>query len=128
MSTEVWVGVISLTDLDAETGIVMLLYFDLSYNRWHQEGRINALQDIEASVMKGAVKRIRPKIMTVSAVLIAGHVPITFLNGTGSDVMKLIAAPDGGVVTSTILDLISYPAICGIWKERDLRKAVNGRL
>ena len=128
MSTAVWVGVIALAGLDAETGIVMLLYLDLSYNRWHQEGRINALQDIEASVMEGAVKRIRPKIMTVSVIL-AGLVPIMFSNGTGADVMKRIAAPMiGGVVTSTILELIIYPAIYVIWKERDLRRAVNGGL
>ncbi|HUI68101.1 MAG TPA: CusA/CzcA family heavy metal efflux RND transporter [Nitrospirota bacterium] len=123
MSTAVWVGVIALAGLDAETGIVMLLYLDLSYNRWHQEGRINTLKDIEDSVMEGAVKRIRPKIMTVSVIL-AGLVPIMFSTGTGADVMKRIAAPMvGGVVTSTILELIIYPAIYVIWKERELRKS-----
>jgi len=122
MSTAVWVGVIALAGLDAETGIVMLLYLDLSYNRWHQEGRINSLRDIEASVMEGAVKRIRPKIMTVSVIL-AGLVPILFSTGTGADVMKRIAAPMvGGVVTSTILELVIYPAIYVIWKERGLRR------
>jgi Cu(I)/Ag(I) efflux system membrane protein CusA/SilA len=122
MSTAVWVGVIALAGLDAETGIVMLLYLDLSYNRWHQEGRINTLKDIEDSVMEGAVKRIRPKIMTVSVIL-AGLVPIMFSTGTGADVMKRIAAPMvGGVVTSTILELIIYPAIYVIWKERELRR------
>ncbi len=122
MSTAVWVGVIALAGLDAETGIVMLLYLDLSYNRWHQEGRINSLRDIEDSVMEGAVKRIRPKIMTVSVIL-AGLVPIMFSSGTGADVMKRIAAPMiGGVVTSTILELIIYPAIYVIWKERVLRR------
>ena len=109
MSTAVWVGVIALAGLDAETGIVMLLYLDLSYNRWHQEGRINSLRDIEDAVMEGAVKRIRPKIMTVSVIL-AGLVPIMFSSGTGADVMKRIAAPMvGGVVTSTILELVIYP-------------------
>jgi Cu(I)/Ag(I) efflux system membrane protein CusA/SilA len=127
MSTAVWVGVIALAGLDAETGIVMLLYLDLSFNQWHQEGRINTLQDIRDSVMEGAVKRIRPKIMTVSVIL-AGLVPIMFSNGTGADVMKRIAAPMiGGVVTSTILELIIYPAIYVIWKERGLRKMENGR-
>ncbi len=122
MSTAVWVGVIALAGLDAETGIVMLLYLDLSYNRWHQEGRINSLRDIEDSVMEGAVKRIRPKIMTVSVIL-AGLVPIMFSSGTGADVMKRIAAPMvGGVVTSTILELVIYPAIYVIWKERELHK------
>ena len=122
MSTAVWVGVIALAGLDAETGIVMLLYLELSYNRWRQEGRINTLRDIEDSVMEGAVKRIRPKIMTVSVIL-AGLVPIMFSTGTGADVMKRIAAPMvGGVLTSTILELIIYPAIYVIWKERELRK------
>jgi Cu(I)/Ag(I) efflux system membrane protein CusA/SilA len=122
MSTAVWVGVIALAGLDAETGIVMLLYLDLSYNRWHQEGRINTLRDIEDAVMEGAVKRIRPKIMTVSVIL-AGLVPIMFSTGTGADVMKCIAAPMvGGVITSTILELIIYPAVYVIWKERELRK------
>jgi Cu(I)/Ag(I) efflux system membrane protein CusA/SilA len=121
----VWVGVIALAGLDAETGIVMLLYLDLSYNRWHQEGRINTLRDIGDSVMEGAVKRIRPKIMTVSVIL-AGLVPIMFSSGTGADVMKRIAAPMvGGVITSTILELIIYPAIYVIWKERELRKGVS---
>ncbi len=122
MSTAVWVGVIALAGLDAETGIVMLLYLDLSYNRWHQEGRITTLRDIENAVMEGAVKRIRPKIMTVSVIL-AGLVPIMFSSGTGADVMKRIAAPMvGGVVTSTILELVIYPAIYVIWKERELRR------
>ncbi len=83
-------------------------------------GNIHSLRDIEDAVMEGAVKRIRPKIMTVSVIL-AGLVPIMFSTGTGADVMKRIAAPMvGGVVTSTILELIIYPAIYVIWKERDL--------
>jgi copper/silver efflux system protein len=122
LSTAVWVGVIALAGLDAETGIVMLLYLDLAYMRWKSEGRVHTLRDIEDSVMEGAVKRIRPKIMTVSVIL-AGLVPIMFSTGTGADVMKRIAAPMvGGVVTSTILELIIYPAIYVIWKERELHK------
>ncbi len=122
MSTAVWVGVIALAGLDAETGIVMLLYLDLSYNRWHQEGRISSLRNIEDAVMEGAVKRIRPKIMTVSVIL-AGLVPIMFSTGTGADVMKRIAAPMvGGVITSTILELVIYPAIYVIWKEWELKR------
>src|SRR3990172_577870 len=122
MSTAVWVGVIALAGLDAETGIVMLLYLDLAYNKWKADGKIHSLRDIEDSVMEGAVKRIRPKIMTVSVIL-AGLVPIMFSTGTGADVMKRIAAPMvGGVVTSTILELIIYPAIYVIWKERELKK------
>ena len=126
MSTAVWVGVIALAGLDAETGIVMLLYLDLAYKKWKDEGRINSLTDIRDSVMEGAVKRIRPKIMTVSVIL-AGLVPIMFSTGTGADVMKRIAAPMvGGVVTSTILELLIYPAIYVIWKERELRKEQKG--
>jgi Cu(I)/Ag(I) efflux system membrane protein CusA/SilA len=125
MSTAVWVGVIALAGLDAETGIVMLLYLELAYHRWYQEGRINSLRDIEDAVMEGAVKRIRPKIMTVSVIL-AGLVPIMFSSGTGADVMKRIAAPMvGGVITSTILELVIYPAIYVIWKERELKRAVK---
>jgi len=122
MSTAVWVGVIALAGLDAETGIVMLLYLDLAYNKWKADGKIHSLLDIENAVMEGAVKRIRPKIMTVSVIL-AGLVPIMFSTGTGADVMKRIAAPMvGGVITSTILELVIYPAIYVIWKERELRK------
>ncbi|MGC1455748.1 MAG: CusA/CzcA family heavy metal efflux RND transporter, partial [Nitrospirota bacterium] len=124
LSTAVWVGVIALAGLDAETGIVMLLYLDLAYNKWIADGKIHSLRDIEDAVMEGAVKRIRPKIMTVSVIL-AGLVPIMFSNGTGADVMKRIAAPMvGGVITSTILELIIYPAIYVIWKERDLKREV----
>ncbi len=126
LSTAVWVGVIALAGLDAETGIVMLLYLDLAYHKWKAEGNIHSLRDIEDAVMHGAVKRIRPKIMTVSVIL-AGLVPIMFSTGTGADVMKRIAAPMvGGVVTSTILELIIYPAIYVIWKERDLKKQGPG--
>jgi copper/silver efflux system protein len=122
LSTAVWVGVIALAGLDAETGIVMLLYLDLAYNKWKADGKIHSLLDIEEAVMEGAVKRIRPKIMTVSVIL-AGLVPIMFSTGTGADVMKRIAAPMvGGVVTSTILELIIYPAIYVIWKERELKR------
>jgi Cu(I)/Ag(I) efflux system membrane protein CusA/SilA len=121
LSTAVWVGVIALAGLDAETGIVMLLYLDLAYNQWRVDKRVHSLRDIEDAVMEGAVKRIRPKIMTVSVIL-AGLVPIMFSSGTGADVMKRIAAPMvGGVITSTVLELIIYPAIYVIWKERELR-------
>jgi len=120
MSIAVWVGIIALAGLDAETGVVMLLYLELAYEQWKKEGRLNTVADLKDAVMHGAVKRIRPKIMTVSVIL-AGLIPIMFSHGAGSDVMKRIAAPMvGGVVTSTILELIIYPAIYVIWKERDL--------
>lgn len=121
MSIAVWVGIIALAGLDAETGVVMLLYLDLAYEKWKREGRLQGLPDLKDAVMYGAVKRIRPKIMTVSVIL-AGLVPIMFSTGAGSDVMKRIAAPMvGGVVTSTILELIIYPAIYMLWKGRDFR-------
>ncbi|MEK6528037.1 MAG: efflux RND transporter permease subunit, partial [Nitrospirota bacterium] len=118
MSIAVWVGIIALAGLDAETGVIMLLYLDLAYERWKKEGRLKSLADLKDAVMYGAVKRIRPKIMTVSVIL-AGLVPIMFSHGTGADVMKRIAAPMvGGVITSTILELIIYPAIYMLWKGR----------
>jgi copper/silver efflux system protein len=123
MSIAVWVGIIALAGLDAETGVVMLLYLELAYNKWKEDGRLKNIADLRESVMFGAVKRIRPKIMTVSVIL-AGLVPIMFSHGTGSDVMKRIAAPMvGGVITSTILELVIYPAIYIIWKEREIKKA-----
>ncbi|MEW6601031.1 MAG: CusA/CzcA family heavy metal efflux RND transporter [Nitrospirota bacterium] len=121
MSIAVWVGIIALAGLDAETGVIMLLYLDLAYEEWKKKGNMRTSADLKDAVMHGAVKRIRPKIMTVSVIL-AGLVPIMFSHGAGSDVMKRIAAPMvGGVVTSTILELIIYPAIYMLWKGRNLR-------
>ena len=120
MSIAVWVGIIALAGLDAETGVIMLLYLDLAYEQWRKEGRLKGLSDLKEAIMHGAVKRIRPKIMTVSVIL-AGLVPIMFSHGAGSDVMKRIAAPMiGGVVTSMILELIVYPTIYLIWRGREL--------
>lgn len=122
MSIAVWVGIIALAGLDAETGVVMLLYLELAYEKWKKEGRLNTTNDLKEAIMFGAVKRIRPKIMTVSVIL-AGLIPIMFSYGTGADVMKRIAAPMiGGVITSTILELIIYPAIYMIWKGRRFNK------
>lgn len=109
-----------MAGLDAETGVVMLLYLDLAYEQWKKEGRLKSIQDLKEAIMHGAVKRIRPKIMTVSVIL-AGLIPIMFSHGAGSDVMKRIAAPMiGGVITSTILELIIYPAIYFVWRGRKL--------
>lgn len=122
MSIAVWIGLIALAGLDAETGVVMLLYLDLAYDRWRREGRLNSRDDLNDAIFYGAVKRIRPKIMTVTVIL-AGLVPIMFGAGAGSDVMKRIAAPMiGGVITSTILELLLYPAIFALWKGRGLPK------
>jgi len=120
MSIAVWVGIIALAGLDAETGVVMLLYLDLAYEKWKKEGKMSSLNDLKEAIMFGAVKRIRPKIMTVSVIL-AGLIPIMFSHGTGADIMKRIAAPMvGGVITSTILELVIYPAIYMFWKGRRL--------
>ncbi len=121
LSIAVWVGIIALAGLDAETGVIMLLYLDIAHTRWKKEGRLNTKADLKESIFDGAVKRIRPKIMTVSVIL-AGLVPIMFSEGTGADVMKRIAAPMvGGVVTSTILELLIYPSIYYLWKGRSLK-------
>jgi Cu(I)/Ag(I) efflux system membrane protein CusA/SilA len=118
LSVAVWVGIIALAGLDAETGVVMLLYLDLAYKEWQAKGKLNSLADLEEAVLYGAVKRVRPKLMTVSVIL-AGLIPIMWSHGTGADVMKRIAAPMvGGVITSMILELVVYPAIFTIWKWR----------
>jgi len=125
MSVAVWVGMIALAGLDAETGVVMLLYLDLAYDRWKKEGRMNSVADLKEAIMYGAVKRIRPKLMTVGVIL-AGLIPIMFSHGTGSDVMKRIAAPMvGGVITSEILELTIYPAIYLLWKKRKFSEKVT---
>ncbi len=125
LSIAVWVGMIALAGLDAETGVVMLLYLDLAYEQWKHEGRMNSVEDLKDAIMHGAVKRIRPKLMTVGVIL-AGLVPIMFSHGTGADIMKRIAAPMvGGVVTSEILELTIYPAIYLIWKERGIRRRLK---
>jgi Cu(I)/Ag(I) efflux system membrane protein CusA/SilA len=127
MSIAVWVGLIALAGLDAETGVVMLLYLDLAYEKRKKEGRMNTVQDLKDAIMDGAVKRVRPKLMTV-AVILAGLVPIMFSHGAGADVMKRIAAPMiGGVITSEILELTVYPAIYLLWRKRELRKGAGTR-
>jgi Cu(I)/Ag(I) efflux system membrane protein CusA/SilA len=120
MSIAVWVGIIALAGLDAETGVVMLLYLDLSYDKWKKEGRLNNIADLQGAIMEGAVKRLRPKIMTVATDM--GLIFVLFDTGIGSEVMKRIAAPViGGLVTSLLLELILYPAIYMIWKERGFK-------
>jgi Cu(I)/Ag(I) efflux system membrane protein CusA/SilA len=116
MSIGVWVGLIALMGVDAETGVFMLLYLDIAYHRAEQEGRLRSLRDLQESILEGAVKRIRPKFMTVAAMFL-GLVPIMWSIGTGADVMKRIAAPMiGGIFTSFILELVVYPAIYEVWK------------
>jgi Cu(I)/Ag(I) efflux system membrane protein CusA/SilA len=116
LSVAVSVGIIALAGVDAETGVVMLLYLDHAYDRERQAGHMNGLDDLEKAVLEGAVQRVRPKMMTVMAILM-GLLPIMWSVGTGADVMKRIAAPMvGGVITSFILELLIYPAIYTIWK------------
>ncbi len=130
LSIAVWVGIIALAGLDAETGVVMLLYLDHAYDEWKRKGIMRGLKDLKEAIHHGAVKRVRPKIMTAS-VIIAGLVPIMWSHGTGADVMKRIAAPMvGGVVTSVLLELAVYPAIYFLWKSWSLKKEATseGRL
>ena len=121
LSVAVWVGLIALAGLDAETGVVMLLYLDLAYEEWRAEGKMKSPVDLRDAIYHGAVKRVRPKAMT-AAVIIAGLLPILWSHGAGADVMKRIATPMiGGVVTSTVMELAVYPAIFFIWRRRQLR-------
>jgi Cu(I)/Ag(I) efflux system membrane protein CusA/SilA len=116
MSIGVWVGLIALMGVDAETGVFMLLYLDIAYEDARRDGRLRSAADLRDAIMHGAVKRIRPKFMTV-AVMFTGLVPIMWSAGVGADVMKRIAAPMiGGIFTSFVLELIVYPAIYEIWK------------
>lgn len=116
MSIGVWVGLIALMGVDAETAVFMLLYLDLAYEKARKDGRMNSLADLQEAIMHGAVKRIRPKFMTV-ACMFMGLLPIMWSAGTGADVMKRIAAPMiGGIFTSFILELVVYPAIYEVWK------------
>jgi Cu(I)/Ag(I) efflux system membrane protein CusA/SilA len=121
-SIAVWVGVIALAGLDAETGVVMLLYLDLAYDRAKSEGRMATYAELAAAVDHGAVQRIRPKMMTVATTFVA-LVPILWSTGIGADVMRRIAAPMvGGIVTSFIGELIVYPAVYFIWRSLKLRR------
>jgi Cu(I)/Ag(I) efflux system membrane protein CusA/SilA len=121
LSVAVWVGIIALAGLDAETGVVMLLYLDLAWKARAPTTRAEARE----AIFQGAVRRIRPKIMTVTTIL-AGLLPVLWSRGTGADVMKRIAAPMvGGVVTSALLELVVYPALYMLWKARRLPEAVT---
>jgi Cu(I)/Ag(I) efflux system membrane protein CusA/SilA len=122
LSVAVAVGIIALAGLDAETGVVMLLYLDLAYDEWKKKGLMRGVADLRDAIYHGAVKRVRPKAMTAS-VIIAGLLPILWSHGAGADVMKRIATPMvGGVVTSTLMELLVYPAIYFIWRSRTFGK------
>jgi Cu(I)/Ag(I) efflux system membrane protein CusA/SilA len=125
MSVAVWVGIIALAGVDAETGVIMLLYLDQAYDKWRKEGRMRTIADLREAITEGAVKRIRPKMMTVMAILV-GLLPIMWSQGAGADVMKRIAAPMiGGVISSFLLELMVYPAIYELWRGWQLRRAIS---
>ena len=127
MSVAVWVGLIALLGVDAETGIFMLLYLDLAYAQAREDGRLQSLSQLHDVIIEGAVKRLRPKFMT-AATLFLGLIPIMWSFGTGADVMKRIAAPMiGGIFTSFLLELMVYPAIYEIWKWNfEVKKEIQG--
>lgn len=121
LSVAVWVGLIALAGLDAETGVVMLLYLDLAHEDWQKTGRLKTRADLREAIYYGAVKRVRPKMMT-AATVVFGLLPILWSDGAGADVMKRIALPMiGGVITSLLMELLVYPAIYDIWRSRKLR-------
>ncbi len=123
LSVAVWIGLIALAGVSAETGVVMLLYLDLAYDQWQREGKMRNAADLRDAIYHGAVKRVRPKAMT-AAVIIGGLVPILWSHGAGADVMKRIATPMiGGIVTSTIMELVVFPAVFFIWRSRRLRES-----
>lgn len=120
LSVAVWVGIIALVGVAVETGVVMLVYLDEAYERHVREGRMATAQDLRESIMEGAVRRVRPKMMTVAAIM-GGLLPIMWTTGTGADVMKRIAAPMiGGMVSSTVLTLIVIPVLYSMWRRVQL--------
>lgn len=120
-SVAVWVGFIALAGVAAETGVVMIVYLDEVYDRRKREGRMSTARDLYDAIIEGAVMRVRPKMMTVTAIM-AGLLPIMWSRGTGADLMKRIAAPMvGGMVTSTILTLIVMPVIYEMWRGWQMR-------
>jgi Cu(I)/Ag(I) efflux system membrane protein CusA/SilA len=122
VSIAVWVGLIALMGLDAETGVFMLLFLDLSYDEHRKKGLVKDEDGLVDAIIHGAVKRVRPKAMTVFAAMM-GLLPIMWSTGTGADLMKRIAAPMvGGLVTSFLLELLVYPPIYFLWKKRELGK------
>ena len=122
LSVAVWVGIIALAGLDAETGVIMLLYLDHAYDERKAKGQLNTREDLIQGIVEGAAHRIRPKVMTICAILL-GLLPILWSpdTQTGADVMKRIAAPMvGGIITSGVLELLLYPSIYLLWRKRHL--------
>jgi Cu(I)/Ag(I) efflux system membrane protein CusA/SilA len=120
MSVAVWVGIIALLGIDAETGTFMLLYLDLAFQKARSKTALLSRQALYDAIAEGAAKRLRPKLMTFATMFI-GLVPVLWSTGAGSGIMKRVAAPMvGGIVTSFLLELLIYPAIYAIWKEKSL--------
>ncbi len=120
MSVAVWVGMVALMGLDAETGVFMLLFLDLAHEERRRNGRLRNRAELHDGIVEGAVKRVRPKMMTVLASF-TGLLPLMWSAGTGADMMKRVAAPMvGGLVTSFALELLVYPVLYSLWKGRSL--------
>jgi Cu(I)/Ag(I) efflux system membrane protein CusA/SilA len=122
LSTAVWVGIIALVGLAAQTGVVMVVYCDAAYHKWKREGRIRDLDDIVEATLEGSVQRVRPKLMTVATMMI-GLVPLLWTQGSGADMMKRVAAPMvGGLVTSAFLTLEIIPVVYAYWRYAQLKR------
>ncbi|HQR13101.1 MAG: efflux RND transporter permease subunit [Nitrospira sp.] len=125
LSVAVWVGIIALAGVAAETGVVMLVYLDEAYERRVREGRMATAHDLQEAILEGAVQRVRPKMMTVAAIM-GGLLPIMWTTGTGADVMKRIAAPMiGGMVSSTVLTLLVIPILYALWRGQWSRPGIR---
>ena len=123
-SVAVWVGFIALAGVAAETGVVMLIYLDEAFHRHRLAGRIRVGADVAAVVREGALERLRPVVMTVTAIT-AGLMPILWSSGTGADVMKRIASPMvGGMISATVLTLLVIPAIYLLWRQWQVRRGL----
>jgi Cu(I)/Ag(I) efflux system membrane protein CusA/SilA len=126
LSVAVWVGLIALAGIDAETGVIMLLYLKLAHARRARQGRLRSFAELTEAIVEGAAQRVRPKFMT-AMVLLLGLMPLMWSTGAGADVMKRIAAPMvGGIVSSFVLQLTVYPAIYAIWKKRGVARRSGG--
>jgi copper/silver efflux system protein len=128
LSVAVWVGIIALAGLDAQTGVVMLLYLSVAWRERSTAGRLQTAADLEEAIVEGAARRIRPKLMTVLTMML-GLVPLLWSTGTGADVMKRIAAPMvGGLVSSFALELLVYPALFAFWKMPGIARDRRGEI
>jgi Cu(I)/Ag(I) efflux system membrane protein CusA/SilA len=125
MSFAVWLGVLALMGIDAETGVFMLLYLDLSYEAARKQHVQLTQAELYEAIVDGAARRLRPKFMTFATMSI-GLIPMLWSSGTGSEIMKRIAAPMvGGICTSFLLELLVYPAIYAVWRERSLKHELS---